>query len=506
LNSTGGKSSLDFKYLIKNLISFMGLFGMACFGLALLIRVTLDVAGMLKDKGPYEDLATYIMLPGLFTTSVGFTLFGMYLKWRRTRAQGPQGIMPGATPPRRWLALFAAAAVTAGWLMLSVFGTYRAYQYSDSTAFCGLACHQVMAPEYTAYKNSVHAHVACVECHIGPGADWFVKSKLTGMHQLWAVSVHSYKTPIKTPLRDLRPAQETCEQCHWPGRFSGSVERVDTHYATDEQNTPTRYNLLMKVGGGHAEQGLATGVHWHVSTDWTVKYLPLDEKRQEIPYVRVIYNKENGRTEEFFAPGFDRSSVSAAALRTMDCLDCHNRPSHIFRTPNRALDEALDKGLISPALPAIKRTALEAIKGAYKTTPEALAAIDAALDNYAKAHTLDAQQLKLLAQAREQIKHIYSINFFPEQGVDYRAYINNLGHFEYKGCDRCHDGKHKNADKSKAINRNCDNCHLIIGQASGVKEVAQMAYQEAKFEHPDEPVNQNKACSSCHGIEKDEKK
>lgn len=481
---------------------------MVCFGLALLFRVALDLAGVAKSKGAYEDLVTYIVLPTLFTASAVFTLGGMYLKWRRTRAHGPQEIVSGGTPTRRWLAICAAVGVTGGWLLLSVFGTYKAYQYSDSTAFCGLACHQVMAPEYTAYKNSVHANVACVECHIGPGADWFVKSKLTGMRQLWAVAIHSYKTPIKTPLHDLRPAQDTCEHCHWPGRFSGSVERVATHYGTDEQNTPTRYNLLMKVGGGHAEQGKTTGVHWHVSNEWTVKYLPLDEKRQDIPYVRVLY--KNGRTEEFMSAGFDRAKLSEAELRTMDCLDCHNRPSHIFRTPNRVLDEALDKGLISPTLPAIKRTALEAIQAEYKTKPEALAAIDTALDTYAKTHSLNAEQLALLTQAREQLKRIYTVNFFPEYGVDYRAYINNLGHFEYKGCDRCHDAKHKSADKSKTISRKCDNCHLIIGQASGVKEVAEMQYQTCEFKHlADEDVPLSKArasCTSCHGIDKDAKK
>jgi hypothetical protein len=165
----------------------------------------------------------------------------------------------------------------------------------------------------------------------------------------------------------------------------------------------------------------------------------------------------------------------------------------------------MDMGSISPSLPGIKKAAMSALKGQYKTTPEALAAIDAALDAYAKDSKFTPEQNELLAKSRERIKRIYSVNFFPEQGVDYRAYVDNLGHFEYKGCERCHDGKHKTPDNQKTITRNCDNCHLIIGQASGVKEVAQMQYKAQEFQHPDEPVKLSKACSSCHALNKDEK-
>ncbi|MCY3023131.1 MAG: NapC/NirT family cytochrome c [Planctomycetota bacterium] len=502
--AAGNGKTAGLGYLLNNLISLMGLFGMACFGLGLLIRVAMDVSGVSRGEGAYEGLVTYIVLPALFTASAAFTALGMFRKWRRTRQLGVAiGLLPERTRGRRIAAVVAAVAVTALWMLLSAFGTYRAYQYSDSNAFCGLACHQVMEPEYTAYRQSVHARVHCVECHIGPGADWFVKSKLTGMRQLWAMVRTSYKTPIATPLHSLRPAQDTCEQCHWPGRFSGSLERVITHYSADEANTPVRYCLLMKVGGGHSDLARPGGAHWHVSNDWTVRYLPLDEKRQNIPYVRVIYN--DGRVAEFMAAGFDRTTVAESSLRTMDCLDCHTRPSHVFRSPDRALDAAMDKGLISASLPGVKRVAVKALAGEYKTKPEALAAIDAAFDAYAKAQSLSAAQQELLAKAREEVRRIYGVNFFPEHGVDYRAFIDNLGHFEQKGCERCHDGKHKSADNQKTITRECNNCHEIIGQANGATEVTQMQYKLCKFEHPDEPVNPKKLCSSCHGLEKEGK-
>src|SRR6185369_408218 len=185
------------------------------------------------------------------------------------------------------IAISIASAITVAWLVVAGYGTYEGYHYTDSTKFCGMACHQVMEPEYTAYQRSTHAHVNCVECHIGAGADFFVKAKLSGLRQVWHTFRHTYKTPIETPIRNLRPAQDTCEHCHWPGKFSNSVERVFTHYGTDDANTPVRYDLLMKVGGGNVNKAVPSGVHWHVSDSWQVKYLPMDDKRQQIPYVRV---------------------------------------------------------------------------------------------------------------------------------------------------------------------------------------------------------------------------
>ena len=498
------KSQITFVYLLRNVMSIMGLVGMAVFGLLLLFLVALEIAGVFKEESLYSGLITYIVLPFVFTLSVLFTAFGMLWKWRRTRKHGFEGVfVPGQTRRARVTVITTAVLTTVGWITVVAYGTYNGYHYTDATAFCGLACHQVMEPEYTAYKRSLHARVKCVECHIGPGADWFVKAKFTGIRQVWHTYNGTYKTPIQTPLHSLRPAQDTCEHCHWPGRFSGSVERVTTHYGADEANTPVRYNLLIKVGGGNADQAQPGGVHWHVSDRWQVRYLPLDEKRQDIPYVRVTY--KDGRVEEFATKDFDRASLAEENLRLMDCLDCHSRPSHVFKSPNRALDEAMDNGLISPTLPGIKRVALKAFEQKYETKGEALTAIDAALDAYVRSVTLTPAQQEQMREARHNVKQVYSTHFFPEHGVDYRAFIDNLGHFEHKGCERCHDGKHQSVNGTGTITKKCDVCHLIIGQANGVKEVANMKYEVRDFEHPDEPVNLKKNCSSCHALNKDGK-
>jgi len=103
---------------------------------------------------------------------------------------------------------------------------YRAYHYMESTQCCGQFCHTVMAPEHTAYENSPHSRVACVECHIGSGADWFVKSKISGARQLIAVATATDPTPIQTPVHGLRPARDTCEECHHPGDYSVQARRA----------------------------------------------------------------------------------------------------------------------------------------------------------------------------------------------------------------------------------------------------------------------------------------
>jgi len=495
------RGPITFRYLARNLISVMGLVGIAFFGQVLLVLILLDLSGAMGAENVYGGLITYVLLPVLFTASIVVLGLGMLWKWWRTRKYGiDMTIVPGKSRAGRISAISIAALITVAWIFVACYGTYKGYHYTDSTAFCGKACHQVMNPEYVAYQRSPHARVECVECHIGNGAEYYVKAKYHGLQQLWDTVTHNYKTPIKTPIDTMRKAPETCGHCHWPDRTLDSIERVVTHYAADDANTPTRYKLLMNLGGGTSKH---TGAHWHVSKDTVVKYLPLDDKRQQIPYVRVTY-KDDGRVEEFMISAFDRKALDESKLRTMDCLDCHNRPAHEFDSPNRALDIAMDKGLISTELPGIKRSALKALTQEYKSEPEALTAIDSALDGYEKEQKLSTAQNALLAEARTNIKTIYSTEFFPEQNVDYRGFINNIGHFEFKGCERCHDGKHISATRKKvAITHKCDACHLLIGQATGVEQVKAMPYGVVEFEHPEDPVNLNKNCSSCHALKKD---
>ena len=189
--------------------------------------------------------------------------------------------------PRQRNAFLLVAVVTFVFLMFTALGSYRTYEFTESVQFCGQTCHAVMKPEYTAYQNSSHARVACVQCHIGPGATWFVKSKLSGSYQVYATLFHKYPRPIPTPVQNLRPAQETCEQCHWPQKFYGAVEKVRTHFMSDEKNSPWTVEMLLKVGGGDPTHGPVGGIHWHMNVANKVEYIATDEARQIIPWVRI---------------------------------------------------------------------------------------------------------------------------------------------------------------------------------------------------------------------------
>ena len=125
-------------------------------------------------------------------------------------------------------------------LFLTAFGSYRAFEYTESVVFCGQACHSVMKPEAVAYTASPHARVACVECHVGSGAQGYAQSKINGMRQLWGVTTGHYHRPVETPVRNMPATGETCQKCHWSEKYNGDVMRVFDHYAYDEQNSLNR--------------------------------------------------------------------------------------------------------------------------------------------------------------------------------------------------------------------------------------------------------------------------
>ena len=318
-----------------------------------------------------------------------------------------------------------------------------------------------MQPEFDAYVESPHARVACVDCHIGPGASWFVKSKLSGLGQVVAVATDSYPRPIPSPVANLRPARETCERCHWPQRFTGDKVVVRTGYAEDETNTAATTVLLMKVGG-HAWNG-TVGIHGaHLADNTTIDYIATDAQRQVIP--QVIYTDASGKqtvynsTDKKVTP----EELARGERRTMDCVDCHNRPTHIFQMPGRALDEAMSAGHINPSLPFVKKQALAALKVNYADRVAARTQIAAALDafyrnNYPQVY---AQQHAQVENAIAAVEGIYSRNIFPEMKITWGTYWNNIGHMDSPGCFRCHDGSHTSGG-GKTIPNDCNTCHDI---------------------------------------------
>jgi len=376
--------------------------------------------------------------------------------------------------------------------------SYGAYHYSESVKFCGTTCHTVMQPEYVTYQNSPHARVACTACHVGPGADWYVKSKLSGVYQIYAVARDIYPRPIDTPIESLRPAQQTCEQCHWPEKIYGAQQRLLHHYKYDDENTHWPIDLLIKTGGGDPVSGQA-GIHWHMNIGVEVRYVARDAKRQDIPWIEVR-DRRTGRVtvyEDTEKP-LGKAALAAATPRRMDCMDCHNRPSHIYLSPDRAIDDALLRGEVDATLPAIKAVAVEALAQEYPSVAEAQRQIaNRITDHYRKEQPdVIAQRTPAVEAAIAAVQRAYDRNVFPAMKARWSAYPNNLGHFISPGCMRCHDGKHTSA-QGVVVTRDCNACHLILAQGP---ERDDLVATGLPFEHPEDigGAELEMGCHECH--------
>jgi hypothetical protein len=453
-------------YLSQNWISRTGVVLTTTTGVTLISAFISLIFGYSPD--PYAGIIVFMILPAVFAFGLVLIPIGIYRDWRRMRRQGT---LPTAYPrvdfthrSVRSTALFIAV-MTAINIPIFAFATYQGTVFMESTQFCGQTCHKVMDPEYTAYQRSPHARVACVECHIGPGAPWFVRSKLSGSYQVLAVTFNLYPRPISTPIHNLRPARETCEQCHWPERFSGDKLVTKTRYADDEKNSSTQTVLLVHIGGRNPDSKLV-GIHGrHLGL---VTYIAADGKRQQIPW--VSYRNADGSTTEYTstdhppAPGL----VATGERRTMDCMDCHNRPTHTFDMPENAVNREMAAGRINAGLPFIHKEAIELLNVEYPSREAAAEQLPEALRAYYQKNypAVYASQRAAIDASAQGILYIYQGNVFPEMNITWGTYPNNLGHNDpghnnTPGCFRCHDDNHK-SKAGKSITQDCNACHTML--------------------------------------------
>jgi hypothetical protein len=338
---------------------------------------------------------------------------------------------------------------------------YEGYHFTDSPYFCGVVCHQVMAPEYTAYQRSPHAKVACVECHIGPGAQWFVRAKISGLRQVAAVVTDSYSKPIPAPVEHLRPARDTCEHCHWPDKFHGKKVKIFKHFSNDDQSEPEVNEIALHIGGRNPETSKFEGIHWHVSQDVEVQYLAADVQRTQIAKVRV--KRPDGSTDEFVKGDIAMAEGAPEEWRIMDCIDCHNRPTHIYDMPEDVVDFGMLSKEINREIPGIREDSLIAITAEYQSQGEAEEKIGPALRELQFKRNGDA-----IEKYREDIDKAalylidgYKANVWPETKVGWGTYKGHLGHQQEEegyGCFRCHDEEHEN-NSGKVISQDCSLCH-----------------------------------------------
>ncbi len=490
---------------IKNWISITGTV-LAVFNLASILSLfLLNLA--FGFGGQYIGLFIYIVLPIFMIFGLILIPVGMRINRKKARAaekEGKQLNWPildfNHLPTRNATIIFTIGTIFL--LIISSVGSYEAFHYTESVEFCGKLCHEVMEPEYVTYHGSSHERVACVECHVGSGASWYVKSKLSGMYQVYSVLANKYPQPIPTPIANLRPARETCEECHWPDKFYDRKMRVKHSFLTDEENTERITQLQMKTSSKTVMGELEKGIHQHISPDVLIEYKALDSKRQVIPWVRYT-NTKTGEvtvyTDEFNM--LPAEQLDSLETRVMDCLDCHNRPSHAYNAPQNFIDQSMSEGKISTALPAVKMVAMLALNQEYPTRDSAFLAIETQVNewfeySYPEVWENNQADIKL---AIEEIQNGYANNIFPFMKADWKGYPNNIGHMESDGCYRCHNDRHA-AESGKVISKECTLCHNILAQGSGEEIEYSANFEALEFKHPVDIGEEWKTefCSMCH--------
>jgi hypothetical protein len=437
-------------------------------GIALAVFLILEAFGLIEN--PYMGLVGLVLLPAVFLAGLLIMPVGIFFRRRKLARRGDLPEEPAY--PRfdfndahlRRVALLVAVLTVINAILLAT-STAGALSFMDSPKFCGTVCHKVMQPEYTAYQDSPHARVKCVQCHIGPGASFMVRSKFDGLRQVWKVLAGSYAHPIPSPVHTLRPARDTCEGCHWPAKHYGDKLRLVARFAEDEKNTASFTALLLKTGGGASNAGqLRGGIHWwHIYADNRIRYLASDARRQEIAWVELT-TPDGKRTEFVRDPAHAPSSEQIRqSARLMDCIDCHNRPTHLFETPGRAVDGVLQSEPGLRDLPFYKREVVKAVSAAYPTHASGVTGVRTAIQAfYAGSYPeMARRQPALLAKAAEQAGRVYDRTVFPEMNTSSKTHPNNIGHEESPGCFRCHDGNMQ-AKTGETIPNDCDTCHGIL--------------------------------------------
>lgn len=465
--------------------------------------IFLVLIGILVPETPvYFGIITYIVLPILLILSLLLIVIGILRERKRLLKGGEikHFISIDFNNPKHRRGAITFVIVTVVFMLLSAFGSYQAFQYSESVEFCGKLCHEVMEPEYTAYQTSPHARVRCAECHIGEGADWFVKSKLSGAYQVYSVLFNKYSRPIPTPIKNLRPAQETCERCHWPQYFFSEKKVQKTYFKKDEKNTPWTISLLMKIGGGSPELGPTAGIHWHMNINQTIEYIAMDKMRQDIIYVKSI--DQTGNVTEYFFPDnqLTRKQIDSLPKFKIDCIDCHNRPSHVYKSPTSSVDIGLYLKKIDPTLPYIKKVAVEALAYNYSTKEKALDSIKLIIESFYASEYADLLILKndQIKNSIAEIQKTYARNFFPRMNVSWKAYPENISHLNNPGCFRCHNEKLIDPNY-KSITKNCNSCHTILYQGPELSPKT-LTTTGLNFIHPEDIGEEWKTanCNECH--------
>ena len=473
---------------------------------SLILILILYLFSILSDQtNTYLGLYIYIILPVFLIIGLILIPLGVIITVRRKK-NSHEGDDPwpviDLNQRKDWATVVKIFLITTLLLVSTTMGSYRAFEYTESNEFCGKLCHEVEEPEYITYQHSSHARVTCVECHVGQGADWYVKSKLSGLYQVYSTLFKKYPRPVPTPIHSMRPERETCERCHWPEKFYSRKLRVQRSYLSDSANTEWNLSLLMKIGPEFKSLGNSEGIHWHINKNFRIEYISDKPDRESIPWVKLT-NLKTGEVKIFkdeLNP-ISNKTIDTLEVRTMDCMDCHNRASHLLKSAPDYVDNAFVTGLIPKDLSFFKEAAMEALKTPFDNKDMAMREINKSIlkyykDEHPEVLKKDEQRIR---KAITAIQGEYNLNAFPYMKADASKYPNHIGHLESKGCFRCHSNRHRTA-KGETISRNCEICHTIIAQGPTGNIANAYINSTLQFTHPISIGEKwkTKLCSECH--------
>lgn len=446
---------------VRHPVGFIGINLTTLAGVMIVVFLGLDLTG--RGSNPYIGIVTFFLLPAILVLGLVMMPIGRWLELRRARSAGLHGeAFPvyDLNHPRIRSRLVFIAVMTLVNLCIVMVVSYRGVEHMESVEFCGTTCHQIMEPEFVAHGNSPHQRVPCVDCHIGAGVGSFVQAKLNGASQMLHTTLNDYERPVPTPVHTLRPARNTCEECHWPEKHVGDRVTVKTHYQDDEANTALKTVLLLKVGGGGSEPHSGNGIHWHIANE--VEYRS-DPSRESIYWVQAT--RRNGEVREFVRSDLAElpDSIMALPTRRMDCVDCHNRPTHIYRLPGDALDRAMSLGTLPSDLPYLHREGLAALTVEYPDREAAARAIEEHLRGFYRENypAIVTERTADLDRAVTGVQKAYHDNVFPAMKVGWGTYPDHIGHQNFPGCFRCHDEDHVTKD-GETISQDCSTCHSLL--------------------------------------------
>ena len=470
--------------------------GAALSALGAVASIVLGTAVFLYGReNAYLSLFAWILAPMVFGLGVLFWLAGSMLGRRNLPEEQPAPYRQSR--PSVYAVTLFALILLAG----TSIGSYQAYEFTESTLFCGSVCHSVMQPERVAHSLSPHAQVRCASCHVGRTPLQYLEAKAYGLKELYLLATHTYPMPIPTPVHSMEPLRENCTSCHWERKYWGKLHRDYSHYIAANGNQRWTLKMNVKVGGMFSFGGEGEGIHWHMKISPKVTFVASDPQRQKIPWVKVLH--EDGtetvyRSKEL--PSTDQD-VSGLPQHEISCVDCHSRPAHQFKAPILAIDDAMARGHIDPELPDVKTRGVELLAATGYTQQEQAA--DQIRQKFIESYRVQnpdvfARREERVRESAETLALLYRQNFFPEMKADWRAYPDNIGHFLSDGCFRCHDGQHV-SDQGKAISNDCSLCHEIVVQGPQGQEEANAT--GLAFRHPVDfgvPIGDMGKCTQCH--------